>query len=139
MIGAIILKNKESKSKLEDESIIEKEKDKNQFPTNYSGIIRCVNENKKYIEYFIDTIIENLEVENGIIKTKEIKRKIIFFSKEGYNAFKNNEHLLNPVYDDNNLTIEYTTNEKEEINYFEVNVYTKDLNKIGYKCEKVID
>ena len=83
--------------------------------------------------------IENMEVENGKIKSNEIKRKIKYLNENNYKGFKENEEVINPIYDDENLTIEYITDEKFTMHDEDVNTYVKELEDLGYKCEKVID
>ena len=102
----------------------------------YTGNIKCEMLDKNdeiYETYFI----ENIEVENNKVKTSEIKHKIIYKNAENYKGFKENEKVLNPIYDDENLIVEYVLKEKEEIVDREMDEYINDLKKAGYKCEKV--
>ena len=120
MIGLIGAKNLKNAKK--PNNTINTEENKSEQKTElYTGNIRCEMLDKNdeiYETYFI----ENIEVENDKVKTNEIKRKV-----------------LNPVYDDENLIVEYIINERFTMHDEDVNEYINDLKTQGYKCEKVID
>ena len=137
IIGMIGIKNVKN-TKRPNSTINTKENIPEQKTEPYTGNIRCEMLDKNdeiYETYFI----ENIEVENDKVKTNETKRKIKYKDEDNYKGFKENEKVLNPVYNDENLTIEYTFNEKYELPNENVDEYIKNLTDIGYKCEKVID
>ena len=137
MIGLIGAKNLKNAKK--PNNTINTEENKSEQKTElYTGNIRCEMLDKNdeiYETYFI----ENIEVENDKVKTNEIKRKVIYKNANNYNGFKENEQVLNPVYDDENLIVEYIINERFTMHDEDVNEYINDLKTQGYKCEKVID
>lgn len=133
IISLISVKNLESKN---DTNTNNQDKQKEQEnEKKYTGKIRCEildRDDEIYKSYFID----NLEIENDNVTTSETKHKIIYKNSENYKGFKENQKVSNPVYDDENLTIEYTFHEKYEVND-EMDIYIKNLTDNGYKCEKV--
>ncbi len=134
MIGAKNLKNKHKEI-----NNSEKQEEYNKYEENFTGKIKCELEDKDNIDIYMAYFIENMEVENGKIKSNEIKRKIKYLNENNYKGFKENEEVINPIYDDENLTIEYITDEKFTMHDEDVNTYVKELEDLGYKCEKVID
>lgn len=134
LIGAKNLKN----TKKPNNTINNEENKTEKEIEPYTGRIRCEIEdqnNEIYETYFI----ENIEVEKDKVKTNETERKVKYKSEDTYKGFKENEEVLDPIYDDDNLTVKYTFYEKSDLPNEDVDVYIKNLTDNGYKCEKVIN
>ena len=134
IIGLISVKNIKTKNNTNDQDNQTEKQEK-----TYTGNIRCEKEDKDNIDIYMPYFIDTLEVENNNVMTSETKRKLEFNNNDNYNGFKENSNVLNPVYDDENLIVEYVLNEKKEIDPRDIDEYVKSLENLGYKCEKVID
>lgn len=127
IIGMILTKN--IKKPISDK----KEEEK------FSGLIQCIKITENNVENNISNDIVYLEVENNKIKTVEVMKSIHFNDAKDYEEFKNNENLLNPVYDDERYAIEYVVSKKTKTNNDDMNEYTNNYINKGYGCEKIMN
>ena len=109
-----------------------------QIQEKYTGNIRCEREDKNNTDVYMAYFINNIEVKNNNAIAIETKRKLKFNSINDYNGFKENANVISPVYEDENLIVEYVLEEKQEIAARDVDEYVESLAELGYKCEKVM-
>ena len=102
----------------------------------YNGKISCLKEITIDNDYYQQYDLQEAIVVDDIVTENNFLSKIVYKDSDNYEGFKNNEKVNNPIYDDKNLTIIYTRDEKINLEKDQKNFqdFIKETEQNGYTC-----